>query len=449
MQNSFNPKGKRKHIKLDIYSKHPEFLRMAEEVYSMLDMSGHPKKNKQHLNMLLCNLYILAETTSEHNLSYHRNNVRYHSCQSRYNPASTSKDITVRLADALYNTDLIHHKLGWYNPIKQKGMLSRMKYTQLLKGIFSRYELNLNMVEVHRHKETVILRGDKREEGYRRDIEYEDTQETYRMREFLRRYNGLLAMTDVSYSGDDNDIVSMGGRPNYADKFVRRVFNNSSFEQGGRFYGGWWQGCKNRGKQRDGILLDGVATVELDYSALHIYICYSLKGEPVKGYPYDIKAYNFKYINLILAEPIIINLAKLALLAAINCESQEQAYKAIRQEFYSLFFKLYGNEEKLNREIIFPNGKITDDVIRELLQAIIYYNPAIEEYICSGLGSVFQYYDSVIAEFILDKFIFLNKPVLCFHDSFRVRVEDELLLRDTMKEAYRASFPDTTIPIIK
>ena len=25
------------------------------------------------------------------------------------------------------------------------------------------------------------------------------------------------------------------------DKFVRRIFNNSSFADGGRFYGGWWQ----------------------------------------------------------------------------------------------------------------------------------------------------------------------------------------------------------------
>ena len=26
-----------------------------------------------------------------------------------------------------------------------------------------------------------------------------------------------------------------------SNKFVRRIFNNGTFEEGGRFYGGWWQ----------------------------------------------------------------------------------------------------------------------------------------------------------------------------------------------------------------
>lgn len=60
MQSSFNPKSqKTKHIKLDICSKHPEFIRMVDEIYSMLDVAGHKKKAKLHLNILLCNLYTL------------------------------------------------------------------------------------------------------------------------------------------------------------------------------------------------------------------------------------------------------------------------------------------------------------------------------------------------------------------------------------------------------
>src|SRR5665213_2823864 len=51
-----------------------------------------------------------------------------------------------------------------------------------------------------------------------------------------------------------------------------RVFNNGSFKEGGRFYGGWWQGIPSRYRQY--ITIDGHTTWEYDYSYLHPAMLY-------------------------------------------------------------------------------------------------------------------------------------------------------------------------------
>ena len=52
----------------------------------------------------------------------------------------------------------------------------------------------------------------------------------------------------------------------YQERTVRRIFNNGSFEEGGRFYGGWWERIPSR--CRPHITIVGMPTVEMDYSAI-------------------------------------------------------------------------------------------------------------------------------------------------------------------------------------
>ena len=72
----------------------------------------------------------------------------------------------------------------------------------------------------------------------------------------------------------------------YSKREIYRVFNNSSFELGGRFYGGWWQNIPKKLRKR--ITIDGFNTVELDYSAIHPRMMYAQKGIKFEGDPYDI-----------------------------------------------------------------------------------------------------------------------------------------------------------------
>lgn len=84
-------------------------------------------------------------------------------------------------------------------------------------------------------------------------VEYEDTEETRRMRGELTAYNDLLARTFIDIpSLEDPWIVCqdsagqdirVGIGPRY--QHVRRIFSRSSWDMNGRFYGPWWQGLSS------------------------------------------------------------------------------------------------------------------------------------------------------------------------------------------------------------
>jgi len=133
--------------------------------------------------------------------------------------------------------------------------------------------------------ETVILRDRGPGNGKSSDIEYQGTEATRQMSAMLARYNALLQSTFIDIpilerpglDGNDDDrsahvIVSHSHRA----KFVRRVFNRGSFDQGGRFYGGWWQRCPKEWRAR--IFINDEPTTEIDYTGLHLVLLYAWQG---------------------------------------------------------------------------------------------------------------------------------------------------------------------------
>ena len=135
----------------------------------------------------------------------------------------------------------------------------------------------------------VIVQQETVKDEYGRDqkvrLEYKVTPTVEDMRGVLHEYNALLqhhhidlCNTDhphVVHHGtkvSDQDVVDprtgrelLEGATGYAsrkqrvfvnqDNFVYRVFNNGSWRQGGRFYGGFWQGIPSA--YRKYIRIDG------------------------------------------------------------------------------------------------------------------------------------------------------------------------------------------------
>lgn len=97
-----------------------------------------------------------------------------------------------------------------------------------------------------------------------------------------------------------------------------RVFNNNSFESGGRFYGHWSQMMKSDDRQF--IKIDGRPTVELDYSCLHFFMLYCLEGIE----PPDDDLYRLPDID-----PIFRPLIKKAVNIALNALNEPATNKAI------------------------------------------------------------------------------------------------------------------------
>lgn len=143
--------------------------------------------------------------------------------------------------------------------------------------------------------EVIVLR-----DSDKRDIEYDDTPEIQAMRADLQRINSRLSKswTDLYLSDEDLAALNVRMQSDHAAKrreapFVdfnakrlRRIFNNSEWSQGGRFYGGWWQSVPR--DYRPFITIDGKHTVEVDYSGLHPAMMYAQAGSPLEGDPYDI-----------------------------------------------------------------------------------------------------------------------------------------------------------------
>ena len=71
--------------------------------------------------------------------------------------------------------------------------------------------------------------------------EYEDNSATRSMRGKLHAYNNLLHRTNIKLTRNKKVSNYLEINPaNFNNKEYYRIFNDGSFELGGRFYGPWW-----------------------------------------------------------------------------------------------------------------------------------------------------------------------------------------------------------------
>lgn len=195
-------------------------------------------------------------------------------------------------------------------------------------------------------------------------------------------------------------------------KKLHRVFNNESFELGGRFYGALYQTMPK--EFRKDILINGEPTVELDYSAHHVRIPYHLEGIDYKDDPY----------LALTDDPEERFLFKKLLLIAINAETESEFTKGFREAF-----RATSRQTKLS---------LTNASILSLLQRVKETHNQIAGYINSGAGCKFQNLDSRITEAILVRMTDMGIPCLPVHDSYIVPKQHEDRLRDVMVGEYKA-----------
>ena len=196
------------------------------------------------------------------------------------------------------------------------------------------------------------------------------------------------------------------------DTYLYRVFNNSDFKQGGRFYGAGYQGYK--GEDRKLILINENPTIECDYKAIHPRMCYHLEKIEYQDDPYSVVCGKDE-----LRDP-----TKKLMNMMINVDSNISAIMA---------FKKWLDEEKEIREILERND--LDE--RKLMQKIFDKHKTISSYFNSGKGVELQYLDSCMAEAVLMHFTKQGIPCLCIHDSFIVEEGYKDELGDVMKEEYK------------
>jgi hypothetical protein len=249
---------------------------------------------------------------------------------------------------------------------------------------------------------------------------YEDTPETDAMRTRLSRWNDFSSRHWVDLSLPDEMLASVLDRRSVEDKEegkngwgsdqddryidlsrrrLHRVFN-SSFEQGGRFYGAWWQGVPRAA--RPFITINGEPTKELDYAGLHLAMLYAKVGEPLHGDPYALDGIHHDHRKLI----------KITLMKMINAKKPRIARP---------------------RGMPLPPGVAW----RDLQEAIAQKHAAIATYFRSGEGLRLQRLDAEVAEDVMVSMMDRGVLALPIHDSFIVDYRHTEVLRREMLRAYR------------
>jgi len=441
-----------------VWSDYPEFNQIVNKLWikyfplenRIVRQGPVPKAiTKVHFKTLLLDLYVSWISDPNMYLGIFMSKSAWKP-NSRYNALHLSFRM-VAIIKELKAVGLIDVELG------RQGTLTRIRATRQLQLLFRDLKFPISEETFGYMEETIILRDapeesdEKDARKYRKkrkkpDIEYDDTPETIRMRGVLNKYNELLNKSrldvfslEVPYFDRkiENWKIAGGNARVYIDDrntFVRRIFNNASWESGGRFYGGWWQQISE--DLRANIMINDNPVVEIDFNAMHIALLkaevaekserdlVSVKdNEPPQGSDFFQK---FSVSRLIGADeisnadddPYTLNktifptknefdqrkAVKLLVLMAINAKSRALAFSAFRSD------KAKGD----------PLRKMTNDELSQLLDAFIEKHPKLEPFLCTGKGVELMYVDSRIAESVIEQLTDKSIPVLCVHDSFIV-----------------------------
>ncbi len=408
---------------LDVHrwSEHPEVNTFVDDIFNTY-FKQKTDIRKKHLKVVLLDLYVAWRDDPTLTIGVAMSPKAYKAGKSRYN-ALNIKRTTIDIVNELKELELINFIKG--ERFSQRfSYVSRISASDKLIRKFQDAAFFEFAVGHHEGKETIILRDSDKNEIDKCD----DNTNVKRMRLQLTKYNKLLEKSFIDIQKYDVPKILIkpkrrrrSDEPKYVnishhDKFVRRVFNNSSFDEGGRFYGGWWQ--RIDGKIRKDIRINNIATVEIDYSAIHVIMLYALMGidywSNFTKDPYDI---NIHFVNDPEHSRKII---KLLLLLAINANDETSLFKAFRNEH---------DYETMRYEF-------TNERLSEILTDIKKEHHPIAHKICSGEGIKLMNYDSMIVEYILDDFIKRDTAILTVHDSFVVQLGDENKLHELMKEAF-------------
>jgi hypothetical protein len=322
-----------------------------------------------------------------------------------------------------------------------------MRATEKLIQRISDFGVSPLMLAKHPDSEVILLK-----DSTKRLISFTDTPETMQWREDLRGTNDLLSKTMINLyisdaelrklnrrlageteteNNDEDEEEEPRGAIDFCNKSLNRVFNNSSFRQGGRLYGGWWQGVPREHRHR--VRINRMNTVEVDFSAMHLNLIYWLENLPVPDDPYTLPGFPKGTRDVV----------KKCLLTMINAKNRSTAMKSIDDRINGIRRITRTAADGCNVTIeqrIEGKDKITLPPgvgnVEGIIDAFEKKHVAIKDWFFSGQGINLQYWDSQIAMEILRTLTDQGVPCLPLHDSFIVSHPQAEGLREVMFQAF-------------
>jgi len=420
--------GNSRDLDVHTWSEFPEVNQAVDQLYKefkdLPEFTGKENIQKRHIKVIVLDLYVRYLEDDQGYISFYRMKGKFEG-MNRYNQLHISYK-SVSVIDNLEKLGYLEQTKGHYDRTStRRSHKSRMRATRkLIDLIEDEYFISADMVTNHPNTECIILRDKDKN-----DIDYKDTPHTITLRNDLYAYNNLLGVTHLDvHSYPEKGAYSRSQKKRIrlrrGNIFVRRIFNRSSWDNGGRYYGGWWQSIPS--EWREHIRIDGSPVVEIDYSGLHIILLYGLEGidywKEVGKDPYELEEY--KHIRGMR------DLLKKVLLTALNADSEEAAIKAIRSTL---------NQDKEQYQWFFDEGIDIKGLINKFSEA----HKPIQKYFFNDYGVKLQNIDARIAERIINRCTQEGIPVLCVHDSFIIAKEHKDKLQQYMLESFQAELPGT------
>jgi len=336
---------------------------------------------------------------------------RYVDQSLNYRPTRAAFDGLKRLG----YIDIVQN--GFLNRQTGVGQLTRYRPTKTLRKKLDAIDGHpAKLASLAPQEETILLRGPE-SDGRKDLIEYTDTPQTDEWRANLETINSVLSrhwadleIKDSDFSRLQTRLVGTADREpiNFFARTLVRIFTNGSFEEGGRFYRGWWQNVPS--EYRPFITIDAKRTVEYDYSAMNPHMAYAMKK----------------------ADPGPSDLYERVIDRPITSEKRD----VIKQAFNAML--------QMKTELpVAPKGidpSLLGMTWKELRNAIVKAHKPIADLFFTGIGNKLQFEDSCIAESIMLHFAAMDAPVLPIHDSFIMHHGYGSELEEQMRKSFHARF---------
>jgi len=304
---------------------------------------------------------------------------------------------------------------------QQKGSRYSQKQTIVypshkLFSYFSDYGLASYYIK---QDELIVLRDTITNKKIKKNIEYEETNETTTLRKEVVEINNYLRTLNITYTGSststlsqeyDTPYIPLVG-PLYRDTTrnqVYRVFSHGSFELGGRMYGAFWINLKK--KLRQGMTINGGSCSEVDFNSMHIAQLYAKEGF---SHSDDYDAYDIPELQAM-------KISRTAI--------KKQVQRMINSTKVTKSF-IHCSDETIRREF---KGIDYDAGVKPILNK----HKFIDKYFHSGIGLRLAYDESRIMIDVIKKCIELDIPTLPLHDALITQSKHAKKVQELMQERF-------------
>ena len=423
------------------------WLSFGDDTRSKIDGSSNNKGKmlgKDYLHLSIIQLFIHWKLDPTLCLATPRGNDVLN-VRDFYNTKQISTRKLVKIFDALIEYEYVDHINHSHSddPIN-KNTTSRIRTSKKLHNLFIGLEASEFDVDLNSDSKQILLTGwevdedgnlvkDKNNKKLRQTIEYDKNELHISAKlKILTSYNQLLKRThvDIASLNEPNIIREKRNKTtkkieeqiipiNQNNKFVKRIFSRGEWVANGRFYGGFWQQVGS--EYRKHIRINGLPTVELDYSSLHPNILLVEQGYPPSNDVYTLsKEPIVQRFDLDKQRSII----KLAVLMLLNADNINKAYWALKNSY-----------KKPKGKPIDPRSTLTIKEFNLYREAFINKHPPLEDLLGKDQGIRLMYKDSQVMEHMINNFTQQNITILSVHDSILIEEQHTLLAHKAMKEA--------------